>query len=136
MHYYYHILQIAVKKVTLLTQNRLLYTFILFTLIGSNAFGQSTDASVNGKITDEKGSGIPGASIVLRNESTGFRTVTSTGKDGSYSLIQLPLGKPYTLTVTYIGYPKQVKTDFALNQGDHIMADFKLTESANQLSEV
>lgn len=136
MHYYYHILQIAAKKVTLLTQNRLLYTFILFTLIGSNAFGQSTDASVNGKITDEKGSGIPGASIVLRNESTGFRTVTATGKDGSYSLIQLPLGKPYTLTVTYIGYPKQVKTDFALNQGDHIVADFKLTESANQLSEV
>nr|WP_233173922.1 carboxypeptidase regulatory-like domain-containing protein [Pedobacter sp. ASV19] len=112
-------------------------TFLLLLLITTTQVkAQSTDASITGKVTDEKGIPVPGASVVLRNESTGFRTVTMTNKDGLYSLIQLPLGKPYTVTVTYIGYPKQIKTDFTLNQGDNIVANFKLTEANNQLNEV
>jgi len=105
-------------------------------LIVFQAGAQSTDASIRGRVTDEKGAPIPGASIVLRNESTGFRTVTATNKKGGYALIQLPLGRPYSITVSYIGYPKQSKTDLALNQGDNIVADFRLNESNTQLSEV
>ena len=105
-------------------------------LIVFQAGAQSTDASIRGRVTDEKGAPILGASIVLRNESTGFRTVTATNKEGGYALIQLPLGRPYSITVSYIGYPKQSKTDLALNQGDNIVADFRLNESNTQLSEV
>ncbi|MCX2481397.1 carboxypeptidase regulatory-like domain-containing protein [Pedobacter sp. MC2016-15] len=100
------------------------------------AHAQSTDASVTGKVTDEKGAAVPGASVVLRNESNGFRAVTTTNKDGLYNLIQLPLGRPYTITVTFIGFPKQVKGDLSLNQGDNIVANFRLTEGNTELKEV
>ena len=107
MRHYYHFINISTRKILFLAQLPILC--LLFLFIGGKAAAQSTDASISGKVTDEKGIAIPGASVVVRNESTGFRTVTSTNKEGGYALIQLPLGKPYTITVSYIGYPKQVK---------------------------
>lgn len=136
MRHYYQYQRILKENILFFVKQALLPVFFILLLSTANSHAQSTDASVSGKITDEKGLPVPGASIVVRNESTGFRSVTMTNKDGLYSLIQLPLGKPYTVTVTYIGYPKQVKTDFSLNQGDNIVANFKLAESDNQLKEV
>jgi len=133
MRYYYHFLNFSTRKTLFLAQ---LPVLLFLILIVFQAGAQSTDASIRGRVTDEKGAPILGASIVLRNESTGFRTVTATNKEGGYALIQLPLGRPYSITVSYIGYPKQSKTDLALNQGDNIVADFRLNESNTQLSEV
>ncbi|HMI01079.1 MAG TPA: carboxypeptidase regulatory-like domain-containing protein [Pedobacter sp.] len=136
MQHYYQYLKNTNTNILFFIKQNLIPAIVMFFLMTSNTYAQSTDASITGKVTDEKGLAIPGASVVLRNESNGFRTVTTTNKDGLYSLIQLPLGKPYTITVTYIGYPKQVKTDFALNQGDNIVANFRIAESNNQLKEV
>jgi Carboxypeptidase regulatory-like domain len=112
------------------------FTLLLFITLSFKVQAQSTDASISGKVTDEKGIAIPGASVVVRNESTGFRAVVSTNKDGLYNLIQLPLGRPYTITVSYIGYPKQTKSDLALNQGDNIVANFRMQQSDTQLDDV
>lgn len=133
-HYY----QLFKKKRRNLSFSAILSVFTLLSLTGVSfsTLAQSTDASISGKVVDEKGIAIPGASVVVRNESTGFRAVVSTNKDGLYSLIQLPLGKPYTVSVTYIGYPKQTRSDFALNQGDNIVANFRMQESNTQLSDV
>lgn len=108
----------------------------LFSTFSFVALAQSTDASISGKVVDEKGVAIPGASVLVRNESTGFRAVTSTNKDGLFNLIQLPLGKPYTVTITFIGYPKQSRSDFSLNQGDNIVANFRMQDENSRLDDV
>lgn len=136
MQHYYQYPTITNRIIFFFKRYTLLPLLFIVLMTPNLTFAQSTDAAITGKVTDEKGIAVPGASVVIRNESTGFRAVTMTAKNGTYSLIQLPLGKPYTVTVTYIGYPKQVKTDFALNQGDNIVADFRLAESDNQLKEV
>ncbi|WP_316833032.1 TonB-dependent receptor [Pedobacter aquatilis] len=135
MQYYYQLNQKKRRKITFQAYIFILLT-ALFTAMGISSFAQSTDASFSGKVTDAKGSAIPGASVVIKNESTGFRAVTSTNKDGLYNLIQLPLGKPYTITVSFIGYPKQIRSDFSLNQGDNIVANFRMEETASELNEV
>lgn len=136
MQYYYQFLKDLKQNIIFSIKRGFVPALLLIFVMSAKSFAQSTDASITGKITDEKGLAIPGASVVIRNESNGFRAVTATNKDGLYSLIQLPLGRPYTVTVTYVGYPKQVKTDFALNQGDNIIANFKLIESSSELKEV
>lgn len=136
MQYYYQFLKDLKQNIIFSIKRGFIPALLLLIFMSAKSYAQSTDASISGKITDEKGLAIPGASVVIRNESNGFRAVTATNKDGLYSLIQLPLGKPYTVTVTYVGYPKQVKSDFALNQGDNIVANFKLIESSSELKEV
>lgn len=135
MQHYYQFFKKKRRNLSLLTILSV-FTLLLLTTVSFKTLAQSTDASISGKVVDEKGVAIPGASVVVRNESTGFRAVVSTNKDGIYNLIQLPLGKPYTVTVSYIGYPKQAKSDFALNQGDNIVANFRMQESNTQLNDV
>ena len=78
----------------------------------------------------------PGANIRVKNESTGFQTGTITNVSGEYQLQQLPLGKPYSITITFVGYQTQKFSNYALNQGDKLKVDVKLLLGQTQLSEV
>lgn len=110
-----------------------LFFFILGTF---RVNAQSTDASISGIVLDSKGENLPGVSISIRNESTGFQSATTTNNEGRYFFRQLPLGKPYTVKASFIGFAVQVKNDLSLNLGDQLIVDFKLTESSTDLTEV
>ena len=91
---------------------------------------QGTQASIAGKVTDANDETLPGATVIVKNESTGFSTGTNTNANGEYIFRQLPLGSPYTITVTYIGFGEQKKTGYSLNQGDLLQVDFNLQEES------
>ena len=127
------------KFITYASKNSFLSTLIvvfLIILFGNKSFGQGTDATISGKVLDEKGEAIPGASIRVKNESTGFQTGTVTNILGEYQLQQLPLGKPYSITISFVGYQTQKFSNYALNQGDKLKVDAKLLLGETQLSEV
>lgn len=56
--------------------------------------------------------------------------------NGEYQLQQLPLGKPYSVTFSFVGYQTLKFSDYAVNQGDKVRIDGKLVPSNTQLSEV
>ena len=121
------------------SKNSFLSTLIIVFLMaffGNKSLGQGTDATISGKVLDEKGEAIPGATIRVKNESTGFQTGTVTNVSGEYQLQQLPLGKPYSITITFVGYQTQKFANYALNQGDKLKVDAKLLMGETQLSEV
>ncbi|MBC9798476.1 TonB-dependent receptor plug domain-containing protein, partial [Sinomicrobium weinanense] len=97
---------------------------------------QNTHASIEGMVVDETSEPLMGVSVVVKNESTGFSTATVSDISGKYILKQLPLGKPYTITVSYMGYGTQTRKGYELNQGDELRIDFKMEESAEALDEV
>ena len=109
---------------------------LLNVLCAAGAYAQSTDASISGRVLDNAGGQLPGVIVSIRNESTGFQSSTSTNMEGRYFFRQLPLGKPYTVKTSYIGFAVQVKQDLSLNLGDQLIVDFKLTESTTDLREV
>lgn len=108
---------------------------VLFLFPSVYAWSQGTEATITGKVSEADGPVI-GASITVRNESTGFKANTITNEQGNYTFQQLPLGSPYSVTVNYIGFTEQRKTGYSLNFGDEIVVDFKLAASSNELEEV
>lgn len=58
------------------------------------------DIEVSGKITDEEGLGLPGASVIIKGTTVG----TVTDADGNYKLV-VPEGA--VLKISYIGYASQ-----------------------------
>ena len=101
-----------------------------------SSYAQGTDASITGKIIDGNNEPVPGVNIIIRNESTGFQTGTVSSIDGSYELKQLPVGGPYSIRVSAIGYGEQKKTGVQLNQGDNVTVNFEMSESTTELNEV
>ena len=109
---------------------KLLFLLLLFCIAGT-ASAQISQASLQGMVTDEQKKPIAGASVSIRNESTGFTTGTTTGQKGDYTFKQLPLGGPYTVKITFVGFGAQTRTGFTLNLGDVQMVNVSL-ESASQ----
>jgi hypothetical protein len=105
-------------------------------LLAPLAWGQSTNASIVGVVRDETGEGLPGAVVRVRNESTGFEAGTLTNVKGEYVLQQLPLGTPYSIAISMIGYQSQRLTGFSLNQGDRLIQNVDLKPSSTNLGEV
>ncbi|MCF2447294.1 carboxypeptidase regulatory-like domain-containing protein [Dyadobacter sp. CY345] len=97
--------------------------------------GQGNEATVIGKVTEAAGP-IPGATVLVRNESTGFQAGTVTDINGDYIIKQLPLGSPYSVTVSFIGFGEQKKTGYSLNQGDQLKLNFVMENSATELQAV
>ena len=100
------------------------------------AAAQNTTATVTGKVTDKQGEPIIGATITIKNESTGFTANSVTDIDGTYRVVQLPLGRPYTISTHYLGFGDQQKSGYSLNQGDVLRVNFKLSEDEVMMKEV
>ncbi len=63
-----------------------------------------TNIDVKGKVLDETGNGVPGATIKVKGTNQG----TMTNQDGSFSLSNI--SENATLIISYVGYtPKEVK---------------------------
>ena len=99
-------------------------------VIAGTASAQDYRAIVKGVVTDDTGEGVIGATVQIKNESTGFTTGSITNESGEYIVKQLPLGSPYSITVKYVGFGDQKKTGYTLNQGDVLRLDFQLKEES------
>jgi hypothetical protein len=109
---------------------------LLCCLAHTQLFAQTTQASIAGVVADETKQLIPGASVLVRNESTGFSSRTVTNAKGEFSLKELPLGGPYTVIVSFIGYSEQKLTGYALNQGDIVRVKVSMRSSTVGMKEI
>jgi hypothetical protein len=93
-------------------------------LFALSAFGQST-ATLQGSVTDPKGSVVPNATITVRNEATSVERTAQTDSDGNYSIASLPVGT-YTIEVQAQGFKRDLAQHFAIEVGRTIQRNFQL----------
>lgn len=112
---------------------------LLFTLIAFKSyyiFAQGTDASIEIVVKDVNKEPVPGATISLVNTSTGFTTGGVTQTNGILRFNQLPLGGPYRIAVSYVGFQPSIKEGLTLNQGNSLKINMTLSEEPVSLEEV
>ncbi len=112
----------------------LLFNFIM--ILSYTSFAQGTDASIEVIIKDNNLITVPGATITITNSSTGFTTGGVTQPNGIFRFNQLPLGGPYKITATYVGFEPSAKTGIMLSQGSTIKVNLVLSEQPVTLEEV
>ena len=85
-----------------------------------------TTITLSGKISNEKGEGLPGASVKVKRSSAG----TVSDAEGHFRLTQVPLHA--VITITFIGYlPQELATD-----GTGKVLSIMLQPASKQLEEV
>ncbi len=112
----------------------LLLPMLMFSVM-VNAQGTTT-ASMNGKVTDQNGETLPGATVVALHVPSGMVFGTTTRNDGAFNLPNIPIGGPYKLTISFVGYKEFVQEDINLRLGENLDFDVKLTEESMQIGEV
>ena len=111
-------------------------TLFMFIFTCSLSFAQVTTSSIKGAISDEANAGLPGANVVAVHTPTGTTYGAATDIDGRFNLVNLRIGGPYTITVSYVGYSDQSFTDVFLTLGKTENLTLSLTPDAAQLDAV
>lgn len=108
----------------------------LFMLFALGVQAQVTTSSMTGKITDQSGMELIGATVVAVHTPSGTEYGTTTSNDGRFNLIGMRVGGPYVVTVSYIGYKSTVSDNIYLNLG--VKADYnaKLAEETTVIDEI
>jgi hypothetical protein len=105
-------------------------------LLPAGLWGQAASALLNGTVTDPSGAVVPNAQLTLTDLNTGVAHKTSTGSEGIYQFLQLPLGT-YELKVSAQGFKDYVQRGITLNLGDKVRVEVKLeVGTAQQVVEV
>ena len=93
------------------------------------AQAQVSTASLNGTVMDNTGAVIPGANVLVLQTETNFKSETTSGQDGSFSISSIPVG-PYVLSVTRDGFAHYKQEGIVLTVGQVASFQISLTIGA------
>jgi hypothetical protein len=96
---------------------------------GALAQSQATTGVIEGTVADETGGVLTGATVTVKNTDTNFEKVLTTGPDGRFRGVLLPLG-PYRVTATLAGFTTMVREGLDLAVGQSINLRLTLKVSA------
>lgn len=105
-------------------------------MLGLGVQAQVTTSSMSGKVTDDKGEVLIGASVVAVHVPSGSEYGVITRIDGRYNINNMNPGGPYKIMVSYIGYKEFLAENVYLNLGDNFSLNPKLSEESLLIDEV
>ncbi len=106
-------------------------TFTVLTLLlGLVQASWGQNGIVRGRITDELGLALPGASVFI----TELKKGTPSDAQGNYTLVDVPAGN-YKVTVSFIGY-KNIEQEVTITAGQTSRLNFKMEPGVTEGGEV
>ena len=81
--------------------------------------------TIRGRVTDENGAIVPGASVTAVLVETGVERTVTTDADGRFRLIELEPGV-YTVRAEFTNFATEEKTDLATISGQNVELNFTL----------
>src|SRR5438094_2771741 len=102
-----------------------LVTCLLLLSLSSYVFGQSSNASLSGTVSDASNALIPGVNITATNTDTGVVSTGLTNETGTYNIPSLLPGV-YKVTAELAGFQTRTFTDVRLGNAGQVRLNFTL----------
>src|SRR6202140_930386 len=102
---------------------------LLCTVLSVCAFGQTTNATLGGTVSDATGALIPGVTVTATHSATGIASTELTNESGSYQFPNLQTGT-YKVQAELPGFRAQVVNSFNLGLGQQARLNFTLQVGA------
>ena len=105
--------------------------FILLLILCGNVLSQGvTTSAMSGIVFDDKDNALAGANVVAVHEPTGTRYGAAASTGGSFHILNMKIGGPYTVTVSFMGYQSYTQQDVYLALGQTVRISVKMVEEA------
>ena len=106
--------------------------FVAFLFAHSFASAQTERRSIDGKVVDQGGLAVPGASVSLTNKSTGLERLSTTDREGRFRFDEIGAGA-YRVSVAIDGFAP-VARDVTSDRVDITLAPADVVESVTVVS--
>jgi len=98
--------------------------------------GQTTTSSIKGIVKSSANELLPGASILAIHTPTGGKYSAVSNEDGRFNILNMRIGGPYKIVVTFVGFQDQEYNDIYLDLGKPFNIDVLLSDASQALEEV
>ncbi|MDT0621842.1 TonB-dependent receptor [Croceitalea vernalis] len=102
----------------------------------TSALSQVTTSNIRGEVTDNQDAPLFGANVVAIHTPTGTRYGSITNDEGRFNLLNLRVGGPYTVTISFVGFQDDVRSDIFLSLGKTFNYNVQMMAGSQQLDEV
>lgn len=113
-------------------------SFVMAMILGANqTFAQGvTTSALSGKVQDDKGEALIGATVVAVHTPSGTQYGVATNVNGRFRLSNMRVGGPYKITVSYIGFKNNERKGVFLSLGQTLNLTIKMLSDAATLKAV
>lgn len=109
----------------------LLILILVFAIFPNLIHAQGvTTSSMNGIVQDKDGNLLPGANVIAVHVPSGTQYGAATRENGQFDILNMRVGGPYTVTVTFVGYRKESKENIYLTLAQKQRLDFEMLAEA------
>src|SRR5881296_983911 len=98
---------------------------LLLSVFFTNAFAQTTNATLGGTVSDPSRALIPGVTVTAKNTQTGIASRSSTNETGAYNFPSLQTGV-YKVSAELSGFQTQSYNDVTLGVSQQVRLNFIL----------
>lgn len=110
---------------------------LLFFVCGLHlAIGQTTTSSIKGIVKSTSAELLPGATVLAIHTPTGSKYSGLSNADGRFNMLNMRIGGPYKIVVTFIGFQTEEFNDVYLDLGKAFSLDVVLKDESQKLEEV
>ena len=113
-----------------------IFALLLCLLALTTAIGQTTTSSIKGIVKSSTNELLPGATILAIHTPTGGKYSAVSNEDGRFSILNMRIGGPYKITVSFVGFQNQEYEDIYLDLGKPFNIDVVLADASQALEEV
>lgn len=106
-----------------------LASLVLSVMLAVPAIAQQTSGNISGRIVDQQGAIIPGATVTAANPSTGLTRTVVSDAVGIYTLTGLPIGN-YDLKVELSGFQPTLRKGVVVNVSQTVSLELTLSVAA------
>lgn len=99
-----------------------------------SALAQAVTSTVRGVVTSPTGAPVPGAVVTVTDSRTGATRTVRTGANGQFSVSNLEVGGPYTVTVDSAEFRDERVEDLFVSLSDTAVLSFELDELSSAAS--
>lgn len=98
--------------------------------------GQTTTSSIKGSVKGTNAESLSGATVQAVHTPTGTKYSALTNSDGRFNMLNMKIGGPYKVVVTFVGYKTEELSDINLELGKPYGLDLRLQGENQSLEEV
>src|SRR5437763_5168976 len=102
---------------------------LIWILLLPHVFGQTSNATVGGTVSDATGALIPGVTVTATNTATGIVTTVLTNESGAYQFASLQTGN-YKVSAELAGFQTQIYNNVTLGISQQVRLNFALQVSS------
>ena len=109
---------------------------ILMLFISGFISAQITTSSISGVVVDDANMELEGANVVAVHVPTGTTYGVVTNQEGRFNMVNMRVGGPYTVSISYIGFNEQNFENIFLTLGKSETISFAMIPDSQELDNV